>query len=181
MGFAASYMLLLDAASGTKLDSLSYTDPIVNGLLAHWDSREASWRVFSGTKHGSVRRYGVKNGHVRIEAERWIDHDWVWAWGFVGNGPESGIIMATADAASFIVDQDLNVLLKRSAEDGATISPLASFADSEGVPYVAFLCHGEDLCIDRVVPNSGWGTRSWYIVGYLLSVIALVGVKKTLV
>jgi hypothetical protein len=65
-------------------------------------------------------------------------------------------------------------VLRRSGVEGKPISPLASFVDPEGQAYVAFRCHDSEVCIDRIVPDSGWDLRKWYLLGYILPIAVMV-------
>jgi transcriptional regulator with XRE-family HTH domain len=171
-----SRILLLDPITGALVDSLPYTDLIVQDALAHKVPDIAEWNVFCGTEHGVIRKYSVKNDHIRIAGERWLDRNWAWPAAFVaGNEFQDAFIVATADHHAYILDGNLNILLNRSGVMDVPITPLASFADPDGRSYVSYLCHGKDVCIDRISSNSGWGIRKWYILGYLLSIGVVLG------
>lgn len=169
-----SHVILVEAISGARVDSLPYTDLIVSHPLVYKVTGVAEWEVFCGTQSGMVVKYRVKDGHIREERERWLGRNWVWPSQFVaGSAVKDAFLVAGADEHSYILDRELNVLLNRAGLAGAPISPLTTFADAEGGSYVAFLCHGADVCIDKVVPDSGWGTRRWYLAGYLLPLAAM--------
>jgi outer membrane protein assembly factor BamB len=165
-----SYLLLLDAHTGARVDSLPYTDFVINTPLSRPRAEGHSWDVYCGTEHGFIRRYVVENQHIREDASRAIATQWVWTQEFVaGDDTYGAIVVATADNSCYIVDRDLNILFKREGAEGAPISPVTTFVDPAGDSYVVFACHGNDLCIDRLVTLSGWGTRRWYVLGYAIT------------
>lgn len=169
---APSYILLLDAATGARVDSLPYTELIVGNPLVYDAPGDDAWDVYCGTESGGIRRYRVENDHVALAGERWLGRDWAWpARKLAGDAVGEAFIVATADHHSYIVDRELQVLLNRSGVEGSPISPITSFGDPDGGSYVAFLCHGDDVCVDRVVPDSGWRVRKWWATAYLLPLV----------
>ena len=162
-----SHMLILDANTGARVDSIPYTDLVVNKPMSRLHDDGPGWDVYCGTEHGFIRRYHVVDGHIREEASRRIALHWVWTQEFLeGQQADGAIVVATADNVCYVVDRDLDVLFRREGADGAPISPVTTFVDPAGEAYVAFVCHGDDLCIDRFVALSGWGTRRWYVAAY---------------
>jgi hypothetical protein len=171
---STSYILLLDASNGAGVDSLPYTEMIVSNPLVRPTPGAGVWDVYCGTEHGSIRLYRVEGGHVSLSAQRVLGRDWVWPVCFVeGNDLVGAFIVGSADHHSYILDGELSVLLNRTGLEGAPITPLASFAGAAGDAYVAFLCHGSDVCVDRVVADSGWSVRKWLLLGYLVPLAGL--------
>lgn len=168
-----SKLLLLDAESGARLDSLYYADFLVNEPLAHRVPGRQAWDVYFGTQHGMMQRYRVEGGRIHRLKQRSLFPNWVSTASFVASDSGTGpIVVATPGDICFLLDHELDVVSTRSGPHGAPVTPLASFADPEGRSYVAFSCREGNMCIDRVVGCSAWGGRLWYAMGYLVLLLS---------